>query len=136
MDNKKVLVFGVFDGCHGGHKYFLTEAKKLGDELIVSVAQDSVIEKIKKRKPAHSMQERIQGLIELNIADEIIPGNEQINTWEILKEFQPNVIALGHDQDKLKEAIEKIKHNYPSIKEIIEVDTHNRDQFSSTNLFH
>jgi len=52
MSNKEkiVLVFGTFDGLHDGHRFFLTEARKLGDRLIASVATDEIVERIKKQK--------------------------------------------------------------------------------------
>ena len=46
------MVFGSFDLVHKGHVNFLKQAKKLGDELIVVVARDDNIEKVKKRKPS------------------------------------------------------------------------------------
>jgi len=36
----RVMATGVFDLLHPGHLYFLTEARKHGDELIVVVARD------------------------------------------------------------------------------------------------
>ena len=34
----RVMATGVFDILHLGHVYFLNEARKLGDELLVVVA--------------------------------------------------------------------------------------------------
>ena len=36
----RVMATGVFDILHLGHLYFLREARKLGDELVVVVATD------------------------------------------------------------------------------------------------
>ncbi|HEY4500387.1 MAG TPA: adenylyltransferase/cytidyltransferase family protein, partial [Candidatus Paceibacterota bacterium] len=47
---KRVMVFGTFDILHPGHLYFLRAAKKLGDYLIVSLARDVNVRKIKGRK--------------------------------------------------------------------------------------
>ena len=47
---KKVMVFGTFDGIHDGHRHFLREAKKQGEELIVAVSKDEVVQKLKNRK--------------------------------------------------------------------------------------
>ena len=44
---KKVMTFGTFDGVHQGHENLLTQAKKLGNELIVVVAQDATVLKLK-----------------------------------------------------------------------------------------
>lgn len=37
----RVMVFGVFDGLHPGHRAFLRQARKKGDKLIVVVARDN-----------------------------------------------------------------------------------------------
>ena len=41
------MATGVFDLLHPGHIYFLTEARRLGDELVVVVARDSTARKFK-----------------------------------------------------------------------------------------
>jgi len=45
----RVMATGVFDILHVGHIYFLEEAKKLGDELVVVIATDHIAEKVKHR---------------------------------------------------------------------------------------
>jgi cytidyltransferase-like protein len=51
VENKKkittVMVFGTFDGIHDGHRYFLNEAKKFGDKLVVAVAKDTTVKTLK-----------------------------------------------------------------------------------------
>jgi FAD synthetase len=47
MKKKVVMTFGTFDVFHPGHRFYLTEARKLGGRLIVIVALDSTVEKIK-----------------------------------------------------------------------------------------
>lgn len=44
---KIVMAFGTFDVFHPGHEYYLTQAKKYGDILIVVVARDKTVEKVK-----------------------------------------------------------------------------------------
>ena len=44
----RVMATGVFDLLHPGHLSFLTEAKKLGDELIVVVARDQTARRMKR----------------------------------------------------------------------------------------
>ncbi|EQD52190.1 glycerol-3-phosphate cytidyltransferase, partial [mine drainage metagenome] len=43
----RVMATGVFDLLHPGHLYFLTEARKLGDELVVVVARDQTARRLK-----------------------------------------------------------------------------------------
>ncbi len=108
---KKVLAFGSFDLVHEGHKYFLKEAKKLGDKLIVVVARDDTIRAFKKVDPMYPEEERIEHVRELEIADEIRLGYKG-DKWKVISLVDPDVIALGYDQDSytagLEEGLKKI----------------------------
>ena len=55
----KVMATGTFDLLHMGHIYFLKEAKKLGDKLIVIVARDSTVRKM-KHEPVTPQEMRLQ----------------------------------------------------------------------------
>ncbi len=109
--NKKVMVFGTFDIFHPGHRYFLREAKKLGDYLVVVVARDKTVEKVKKEKPYHNEEERKRVLEKSKIADKVILGNLG-NKYKVIKDYRPDVIALGYDQkiftDKLTEKLKEL----------------------------
>ena len=80
MPTKKVLVGGCFNLIHPGHIYFLKEAKKLGGELIVVLAND----KNNKKPYAILAKERKELLESLNIADEILIGDSE-NKIKIVK---------------------------------------------------
>lgn len=104
---KKVLVGGCFNRIHKGHIFFLKEAKKLGDILIVVLAHD------KNNKKAYkvSAKKRKKNIQELRIADKIIIGDEKNFCKVVLKE-KPNIIALGYDQTLppgVENIIEKMK---------------------------
>lgn len=47
--SKKVMVFGTFDIFHKGHEFYFSKAKEYGEELIVIVARDETVLKIKKK---------------------------------------------------------------------------------------
>jgi len=55
----RVMATGVFDLLHPGHIHYLTEAKKLGDELVVVVARTSTAERFKHR-PIVSEAQRVE----------------------------------------------------------------------------
>ncbi|MBI4085151.1 MAG: adenylyltransferase/cytidyltransferase family protein [Candidatus Liptonbacteria bacterium] len=103
---KKVIVFGVFDGVHDGHRYFLNEAKKLGDHLTAVVAADKVVEILKGRGPARNIAERIAHIETQDGVDGAVEGDVEIGSWEIVKKLRPDVVALGYDQTELKEDLE------------------------------
>ncbi|KKT93523.1 MAG: FAD synthase [Parcubacteria group bacterium GW2011_GWA2_45_14] len=97
---RKVLVFGTFDPLHRGHEYFLGQAKKLGDELLVVVARDSYIRKVKNREPNFNEETRKREVEKLGLVDIAILGKEWpvTNRYGLLRELTFNVVALGYDQ--------------------------------------
>ena len=101
----KVMATGVFDILHLGHLYFLKEAKKLGDELVVVVATDKTAEKL-KHIPVTSEEMRVQMVGELKPVDKAVLGYED-NQYKIVKELEPDIIALGFDQKHDEEIIKK-----------------------------
>ena len=104
---KKVLVFGVFDGVHPGHRDFLDQASKHGDWLIVCVTRDDVCELLKKKKPRNDIEFRMKEVGEVEYVDEVVEGDEKIGSWEVIGKYQPDVIALGYDQERLGDALEQ-----------------------------
>jgi len=102
---KLVMCAGTFDIVHPGHLYFLSEAKKFGDKLVVIVARDETSERMKGKKPSHNEKERMEQVRSLEIVDKAVLGNKG-NIFEIIEEIKPNVICLGYDQKVLKQELE------------------------------
>ncbi len=48
-----VLAGGVFDIIHPGHLFTLSSAKNLGDILVISVAKDETVKKLKNHLKLH-----------------------------------------------------------------------------------
>ena len=94
---KVVLAGGVFDIIHPGHIHTLNSAKALGDVLVVVIATDNTAEKMKKRKPLHTQDQRQMLVNSLSVVDLSMVGHEGdiFKTVDIIK---PQVIALGYDQ--------------------------------------
>jgi FAD synthetase len=105
---KKVMCFGTFDILHDGHKFYLTEAKKLGGFLVVVVARDETVKSVKGRQPLHSESERVHNLQQLRIADKVVLGNPG-DKLKVVEDEKPNIICLGYDQtfftDDIKEKL-------------------------------
>ncbi len=105
---KKVMCFGTFDVLHDGHRFYLTEAKKLGDYLVVVVARDGTVKEVKKRQPLHSENERVRSLQQLGIADKVVLGNSG-DKLKVIEVEKPQIICFGYDQtfftDKIKEKL-------------------------------
>jgi FAD synthetase len=79
-----------------GHIYYLKEAKKLGDQLIVVVACDDTVLKL-KHEPITSEQLRLGLIKELKVVDEAYLGGKN-DMYAIVEELKPDIIALGFDQ--------------------------------------
>ena len=102
------MVFGTFDMVHEGHVDFFKQARALAypergrragrPYLIVSIARQSVAERIKGKKLLRSERER-QALLERNtLIDEVVLG-QQDGYIEHIIEARPDIIALGYDQE-------------------------------------
>jgi FAD synthetase len=103
---KKVLAFGCFDILHMGHYTYLKHAKKLGDKLIVVVARDSTIRKLKKREPVLDEESRRKLVESLKFVDSAILGSEG-DRYRIIRRIKPSVIALGYDQREDEEFLKR-----------------------------
>jgi len=104
--------FGTFDGIHPGHEFFLRQLKKLGDELIVVVARDSNVERIKGRKPKNDENVRLSALKATHLADKVCLGH-LTDFYQPIVDFSPDIIGLGYDQ---KADVDAILEKFPNIK--------------------
>jgi len=93
----KVLVFGTFDSLHQGHFSFFKQAKKYGDYLVVIVARDKTVNRVKKRFPLNNEKLRLKEVKQYKLVDEARMGYQD-NPYKIIKEINPDVICLGYDQ--------------------------------------
>ncbi len=128
---KLVLVGGTFDLIHPGHIFFLDNAKKLGDVLIVIVARDTTVRKL-KRAPIIPENQRVDVVSALKPVDFAILGKEKEDFTEIVKEIKPDIIVLGpnqiHDISELKEKLQK-----SGLKaEVIKLDKFKKNTLCST----
>ena len=107
---KKVMCFGTFDVLHEGHKFYLNQAKKLGDYLVVVVARDVTVKAVKKQQPIHNEKVRVHNLQHLGIADKVVLGNPG-DKLKIVEDEKPGIVCLGYDQtfftEKIKEKLQQ-----------------------------
>ena len=104
---KKVVVFGIFDGVHEGHRSLFKQAKEYGDELVVIVGRDSASVRWKNKKPRYSEKTR-RGLVSKEAGvDSAVLGDEEQSSYKVLEDINPDVICLGYDQEALEEDIKK-----------------------------
>lgn len=100
------MAFGTFDLLHAGHENFFEQTKKLGNYIIVVIARDETVEKIKGNRPFHNENGRAKNLKNKGWADKIVPGDLK-DKYKMIKKFRPDVIALGYDQFAFTYRLEK-----------------------------
>ena len=91
------MVFGVFDLLHPGHLNFLIQARDLGDKLIVSVARDLNVFKVKGQRAVHDEKLRLKNISLLPVVDKAVLGGLK-DPWPHIVKEKPDIIALGYDQ--------------------------------------
>jgi FAD synthetase len=109
----RILIFGTFDILHPGHLHFFKQARALAKNpyLIVSIARDTNVFKIKNKKPKFSEKFRLAKVKESGLVEKVVLGAQK-NYMLHIKNQKPQIIALGHDQstytEHLSEKITKI----------------------------
>ncbi len=98
-ENGKKLVFtnGCFDIIHSGHIKYLTEARKLGDYLIVGLNSDSSVKILKgDERPINNEEDRAAVLCGLKAVDFVTIFDEETPA-ELIREIIPNILVKGGD---------------------------------------
>lgn len=102
-----VLVTGGFDPLHFGHLNYFTEARKLGDKLIVGVNSDAWLTR-KKGRPFLPCWERMEIIRNLKMVDQVIAfrdeDNSAIQAIAMVKQMYPQkhhlIFANGGDRTR------------------------------------
>lgn len=106
-----VLASGVFDLLHYGHIRFLEEAKRQAgpdSRLVVIIARDSTVTKLKGRRPVIPEDQR-RALVEaLEVVYEALLGYEEMDLEAVIERINPDVIAVGYDQDEIERLTRRI----------------------------
>ena len=129
-----MLATGVFDILHPGHVYYLAEARRLGDRLVVVLARDETARRL-KRTPIVPEHLRLEMVRCLKPVDDAVLGDRD-DFYRVVSEIDPDIIALGHDQrhdpEKIRAELEKrglrarvvrlpcLKHDLLATRRIIE----------------
>lgn len=104
---KKILVFGTFDLLHPGHNHFFSQAKSLGDYLVVVVATDNNAKRAKGHSPQFSQKDRLAKVAAQTEVDQALLGSPTMDYLTTIKEINPQTIALGYDQSFPEEKLKK-----------------------------
>lgn len=130
---RKIIVFGVFDGLHEGHRYFLSEATKHGDELIVVVARDEMVRVLKNKTPRHNEEERRQAVARMGAVTRAVLGDKEQGVYDVIKKYKPDIVCIGYDQHALAGDLrKKMQTGVISMIPIRHIDTYQSESVNTT----
>ena len=108
-----VLTGGCFDILHIGHVRFLSEAKKMGDYLVVLLEGDRKVKELKGRnRPLFVQKERAEMLSALGSVDLVVllpPLENNRSYLDLVKKIRPSVIAVTESDPRLEEKKEQAR---------------------------
>lgn len=94
---KIVFTNGCFDIIHRGHAYYLAEAKKLGDILLIGLNSDDSVRRLKgESRPINSQDDRAYVLDSLKPTD-IVVIFEDDTPYNLISAVRPDVLVKGGD---------------------------------------
>ncbi len=92
-----VMTNGCFDILHAGHVRYLTEARGLGDRLLVAVNDDDSVRRLKGRdRPINPLDRRMAVLAALACVDWVVPFAED-TPERLICALGPDVLVKGGD---------------------------------------
>ena len=97
---KIVFTNGCFDILHVGHIRYLTQARKMGDLLIVGLNTDRSVRMIKgDKRPIVSEKERAEVLAAIEIVDYVVLFDEP-DPLRLIAALKPDILVKGADWSK------------------------------------
>ena len=95
---KIVFTNGCFDILHPGHVDYLSQARDLGDFLVLGLNTDSSVKKLDKApdRPINNEHARALVLAGLACVDAIVLFDDE-TPYEIIKYLQPDILVKGDD---------------------------------------
>lgn len=131
--NILVMVFGTFDYLHAGHENLFRQARELGTEIITIIARDKTVKTIKGTLPDHNEKERLENLKATGWSDQVIFGHPKDKN-KVIKEYRPDVIALGYDQYAFTYGLEKFLMDLHLDTKIARLAPYRPDMYKSSIL--
>ena len=94
---KVIMTNGCFDLLHTGHVSYLSEARKLGERLVVAVNSDESVRQLKgEQRPINNIESRMTLLAALESVDWVVPFTEE-TPERLYCSVLPDVIVKGGD---------------------------------------
>jgi len=106
------MVFGTFDGILEQHLKLFESAREKGDYLIVVIARDENVKKIRGEWPQLSEGKRQKLVQRQKDVSRAVLGYKR-NKLKIIKELRPDIVCLDYaqkiDLNELKEGLSDMK---------------------------
>lgn len=125
------MVFGTFDYLHAGHENLFIQARELGNEIVAIIARDKTVRNIKGEIPDHDEKERLENLKDTGWAEFVVLGNPKDKT-KVIKEYRPDIIALGYDQFAFTYRLEKFLMEISLDAKIVRLKPYRPDMYKSS----
>ncbi|RLI35937.1 FAD synthase, partial [Candidatus Bathyarchaeota archaeon] len=129
------MATGTFDLLHYGHVYYLTEAKRAGGEdakLVVVVARDSTVERLKGSRPIIPENQRRAVIEALKVVDEAILGYEDMDMERTIEKIKPDIIAVGYDQAEIEERLRRYIADRKLPIKVVRIGRFSEDELNSS----
>jgi rfaE bifunctional protein kinase chain/domain/rfaE bifunctional protein nucleotidyltransferase chain/domain len=131
---KIVHCHGTFDLLHLGHIKHLSNAKKIGDILVVTITADKFVNKGPGR-PYFKSKERAEAIASLQLVDYVVINND-FTPKKIIQFLRPNIYCKGPDYiNQANDVTQEIKNDIKAIKSVGGKIVYTKDEtFSSSSL--
>lgn len=97
-----IAVFGSFDGLHAGHHHVLRQAASHGEVLVI-LAQDDVIRRLKRKEPLEAFETRLRALEGQETVSRVRGSDAGEGEYYCIQEERPEIVGFGYDQHALLE---------------------------------
>lgn len=131
-----VLASGVFDLIHPGHVRFLEKAKEAGGpdaKLIVIVATDATVKKMKGVYPVLPESERKILVEALKPVDEVYLGSENLDISGAIRRYKPKIVAVGYDQNNVEQMVRGFLKTQGLPIQVIKIGRFGLEEFASSS---
>lgn len=94
-----VMTNGCFDILHAGHVQYLTQARQLGDRLVVAINDDDSVRRLKgNNRPINNLGQRMAILNALECVDWVVPFAED-TPEDLICQVLPDILVKGGDYE-------------------------------------
>ncbi|TFG13351.1 FAD synthase [Candidatus Thorarchaeota archaeon] len=135
MSNQRVLAAGKFDILHLGHIAYLKQAKELvgkEGELVVIIARDDTIERERGAPPVFPQEQRRAIVESLEMVDTAVIGYKTRDHCRIVVDVNPDILALGYDQEADTDSLQKCFETNNMTTEIVRLEKREADGLCSS----